>query len=67
MATLDPRLKLDATSVVCKEAKLQGDISIGPGTVVHPAATIIAHEGTRIIIGENNIIEEYTQIICIGM
>ena len=48
--------------MVCSESELQGDITIGSRTVVHPRAKILAISGP-IIIGENNIIEEQVQII----
>eukprot|EP00047_Mylnosiga_fluctuans_P004568 m.235302 g.235302 ORF g.235302 m.235302 type:complete len:171 (+) comp12799_c0_seq1:149-661(+) len=41
---------------------IRGQITIGAGTVIHPAVTIIA-EGGPIIIGDNNLIEEQTVII----
>jgi len=47
---------------VCSECDLQGDITIGTRTVIHPRARIIASAGP-IYIGENNIIEEQVQII----
>lgn len=47
---------------MCCECELQGDITIGSRTVVHPRAKILALSGP-IVIGENNIIEEQVQII----
>ncbi|XP_066603181.1 dynactin subunit 6 [Prorops nasuta] len=44
-------------AVICEESILEGEITIGPRTVVHPKARIIAEAGP-IIIGEGNIIEE---------
>eukprot|EP01147_Barroeca_monosierra_P001629 gene1629-4764_t len=44
-------------AVVCRGAVLEGPVRIGPGTVVHPTARIIA-KGGKIVIGRNNIIEE---------
>ena len=49
-------------SVVCATAILDGDISLGCRTIVHPFARIIARTGP-IIIGDNNIIEEKVDII----
>ena len=49
-------------AVVCSECKIEGDVSIGRKTVIHPKAQIIAEAGP-IIIGENNLIEERTRII----
>jgi carbonic anhydrase/acetyltransferase-like protein (isoleucine patch superfamily) len=43
--------------VVCQEALLQGEITIGAGTVIHPKAQILAEAGP-IVIGENNLVEE---------
>ncbi|XP_065841673.1 dynactin subunit 6-like [Oscarella lobularis] len=48
-------------AVVCAEAEIKGDVTIGTGTVVHPKARILA-EGGPIVIGENNLIEEQTVI-----
>lgn len=47
---------------MCEEAVLKGDITIGPRTVIHPRASIIAEAGP-IIIGEGNIIEEMATIV----
>nr|CAG4646697.1 EOG090X0I48 [Macrothrix elegans] len=54
--------KISNGAVVCCECELQGDITIGSRTVVHPRAKVLALAGP-IIIGENNIIEEQVQII----
>ena len=61
------RLKMSSVSlssgaVVCSECRIEGDVSIGSKTVIHPKAEIIAEAGP-IIIGENNLIEERTRII----
>lgn len=48
-------------SIVCEESTLRGDITILPGCVIHPSATIIAEAGP-IILGENCIVEEYATI-----
>ncbi|XP_063977959.1 dynactin subunit 6 isoform X2 [Diachasmimorpha longicaudata] len=55
-------VKIAAGAVVCDESILKGDITIGPKTVVHPRASIIAEAGP-IFIGEGNIIEEMASII----
>ncbi|VDN86444.1 unnamed protein product [Brugia pahangi] len=67
--TLENKFTIASDAVVCKEATLEGDITIGSdfgaigtieihlGTVVHPTAVIRATNGP-IIIGENNNIEE---------
>jgi len=59
--TVRLNLQIATGAVVCQEANLVGEISIGEGTVVHPKANIIAEAGP-IIIGKNNIIEEQTTI-----
>lgn len=48
--------------MVCKEIKLKGQVSFGTSTIIHPGVTLIAEAGP-IEIGENNIIEEYVNII----
>lgn len=56
-------VKIVPGAIVCSEqTKLSGDITIGHKTVVHPTASIIAENGP-IVIGECNLIEEYTKII----
>ncbi|XP_012147918.2 dynactin subunit 6 isoform X2 [Megachile rotundata] len=54
-------LKISEGALVCEESILKGDITIGPRTVIHPRASIIAEAGP-IIIGEGNIIEEMATI-----
>ncbi|XP_042897734.1 dynactin subunit 6 isoform X1 [Parasteatoda tepidariorum] len=48
-------------AIVCKECELQGDVTIGSRTIIHPKARIIA-ETAPIIIGEANLIEEQVHI-----
>ncbi|ORX51299.1 trimeric LpxA-like protein [Hesseltinella vesiculosa] len=55
------RVTAGSGSVVCQEAELKGEITIGTGTVLHPKCRIIA-EGGPIYIGKNNIIEENSVI-----
>ncbi|XP_033360098.1 dynactin subunit 6 isoform X2 [Bombus vosnesenskii] len=50
-------IKIAVGALVCEESILKGDITIGPKTIIHPRASIIAEAGP-IIIGEGNIIEE---------
>lgn len=59
--TIKTTLKIAPTAVVCNEAVLFGDVTIGEGTVVHPRAIIVARSGP-IVIGNNNIFEEQTVI-----
>ena len=49
-------------AVVCDEATLEGDITIGPRCVVHPKAMLIAKDGP-IVLGAGNLIEEYAKIV----
>ncbi|XP_036439098.1 dynactin subunit 6 [Colossoma macropomum] len=55
-------VRIAAGAVVCVESEIRGDVTIGPRTVVHPKARIIAEAGP-IIIGEGNLIEEQALII----
>uniref|UniRef100_A0A8C5HVH6 Dynactin subunit 6 n=1 Tax=Gouania willdenowi TaxID=441366 RepID=A0A8C5HVH6_GOUWI len=55
-------VKIAAGAVVCVESEIKGDVTIGPRTVVHPKARIIAEAGP-IVIGEGNLIEEQALII----
>lgn len=48
-------------AIVCAETVLRGNITISPGCIIHPSATIIAETGT-IILGENCVVEEYVTI-----
>ncbi|XP_053886973.1 dynactin subunit 6 isoform X3 [Malaclemys terrapin pileata] len=56
------RVKIAPGAVVCVESEIRGDVTIGPRTVIHPKARIIAEAGP-IVIGEGNLIEEQTLII----
>ncbi|XP_008557283.1 dynactin subunit 6 [Microplitis demolitor] len=55
-------VKIAAGAIVCDESILKGDITIGPRTIVHPRASILAEDGP-IVIGEGNIIEEMATIM----
>ena len=54
--------KIAKDAVVCSEAQLVGDVTIGSRTVIHPTARILA-EGGPIVIGDNNLIQEKVTII----
>lgn len=54
-------MSISPLAVVCSEATIRGDVSIGEGTIVHPGATILGETGP-IVIGDNNIIEEFACI-----
>lgn len=57
------RLKCPPSTIICREKTLiLGEVTIGPGCVVHPTARIIARNGP-ITIGSNNLIEERVNII----
>ena len=49
-------------AVVCTSVQLEGDVTIGARTVVHPGARIVATSGP-VVIGEDNIIEEGVEIV----
>ncbi|KAJ5070060.1 dynactin 6 [Anaeramoeba ignava] len=48
--------------IICSKVWIEGDVSIGEGTIIHPDAELIAKDGP-IKIGKNNIIEEKCIII----
>ncbi|CAD5115307.1 DgyrCDS4295 [Dimorphilus gyrociliatus] len=56
-----PSIKLGPGALVCLDCDIQGDVTIGARSIVHPKARIIADAGP-IIIGENNLIEERAEI-----
>lgn len=56
------RVRIGQGAMVCKEIKIKGQVSFGASTIIHPGVTLIAEAGP-IEIGENNIIEEYVNII----
>jgi dynactin 6 len=60
--SLENKFEIDPTALVCKDAKLVGNITIGAGTVIHAGASINALAGP-VIIGMNNIIEEKSRIV----
>ncbi|KAM8970365.1 dynactin subunit 6 [Sarcophilus harrisii] len=55
-------VKIAPGAVVCVESEIRGDVTIGPRTVIHPKARIIAEAGP-IVIGEGNLIEEQAFIL----
>jgi dynactin 6 len=50
-------------AMVAAEAKIEGDVFIGPGTVINPLCEIRSISGP-IIIGEDNIFEERVTVVC---
>lgn len=55
-------INIDPDTFIHTNIVIKGKITFGPGTIVHPHATIDAGEG-EIIFGNNNIVEETCQII----
>ncbi|XP_058882004.1 dynactin subunit 6 isoform X1 [Acipenser ruthenus] len=62
LAVDDRSVKIAPGAVVCVESEIRGDVTIGPRTVVHPKARILAEAGP-IVIGEGNLIEEQALLI----
>jgi len=56
------KVTISAGAVVCNECDLRGEVTIGPRTVLHPKARVIAEAGP-IFIGEGNLIEEQAEIV----
>lgn len=56
------KLTISPTAVVCADAVLEGDVTIGDETVVQPGAVIRALGGP-IVIGQRNIVEERATIV----
>eukprot|EP00123_Amoebidium_parasiticum_P000111 comp10287_c0_seq1/m.5094 comp10287_c0_seq1/g.5094 ORF comp10287_c0_seq1/g.5094 comp10287_c0_seq1/m.5094 type:complete len:173 (-) comp10287_c0_seq1:160-678(-) len=55
-------VRIAPTAVVCKDARLEGNITIGEGCVVQPRAHIRAESGP-IVVGAGTNIEENTTIV----
>jgi carbonic anhydrase/acetyltransferase-like protein (isoleucine patch superfamily) len=56
------KLTAHPTALISQDTVLQGDITIGPGCVIHPRASILAINGP-IEIGDNCIIEELAMLV----
>lgn len=56
------KFTIHSKAVVCQDVDLKGDITIGPGSVIHPKATIFALGGP-IVIGSGCIVEEAAIIV----
>ena len=56
------RVRITPGALVCNEAEILGDVTIGAKTIIHPKARIVAEQGP-IVIGEGNLFEEQTLII----
>lgn len=50
-------LQIGTDCIICEQAEIKGNVTIGSSTIIHPKARIIAEAGP-IIIGEGNLIEE---------
>ncbi|KAG9316684.1 trimeric LpxA-like protein [Chiua virens] len=57
MPPIRDKFTIHSKAVVCQDVDLKGDITIGPGSVIHTKATIFALGGP-IVIGSGCIIEE---------
>jgi dynactin-6 len=55
-------IRIGAGSLVCQEANLSGDVTIGKNCVIHPKCMILAEAGP-IVIGDDNIVEEQAIIL----
>eukprot|EP00455_Lapot_gusevi_P022182 TRINITY_DN23107_c0_g1_i1.p1 TRINITY_DN23107_c0_g1~~TRINITY_DN23107_c0_g1_i1.p1 ORF type:complete len:234 (+),score=28.80 TRINITY_DN23107_c0_g1_i1:72-773(+) len=55
-------ISIDPVSVVCSTAYLEGSVTVGAKTIIHPTCTILA-KGGPIVIGSGNILEEHTIIL----
>ncbi|CAE7082700.1 unnamed protein product [Rhizoctonia solani] len=62
MPAIKDKYSIHSKAVVCLDADLKGDVTIGSETVVHPKATIFAMAGP-IVIGAGCIIEESVIIV----
>jgi len=62
MAPIRDKFTIHSKATVCQDVDLKGDITIGPGTIVHPKATIFAIAGP-IVIGAGCIVEEAAIIV----
>ncbi|XP_003744430.1 dynactin subunit 6 [Galendromus occidentalis] len=58
----NPKVLVAQGSTVVRDCVIQGEVTIGTRTVIHPTAQILAEKGP-IIIGEGNIVEEKAKII----
>ena len=56
-------ITIAAGALVAAEARIEGDVTIGEETVVHPTAVILALDGP-IDIGKRNVIEEKVVHVC---
>lgn len=57
-------ITIAAGALVAAEARIEGDVTIGEETVVHPTAVILALDGP-IDIGKRNVIEEKVVHVCV--
>ena len=49
-------------AVCCKTSKVQGDVTLGDGCVLHPTSRVHAAEGASISIGAGCVLEELSVI-----
>uniref|UniRef100_A0A0G4I9Z1 Dynactin subunit 6 n=1 Tax=Chromera velia CCMP2878 TaxID=1169474 RepID=A0A0G4I9Z1_9ALVE len=53
---------IDSEAMVCQEAVLRGEVTVGKGTVIHPTCLLDAKVGP-IRVGADNILEEQVEIV----
>ncbi|KAJ1512391.1 hypothetical protein HMI54_007859 [Coelomomyces lativittatus] len=56
-------LSISSSALVCQDTELDGPISIGEGSILHPKCCVHSIRGGQIIIGKNNLIEEGVTIV----
>jgi len=56
------KIKVGSRSIVCQEADIRGDVTIGAGCVLHPKCTMFAYAGP-IVMGDCCIVEETAVIV----
>jgi len=62
MVTLQDRFNFSPKAIVCQDADVRGDVTIGPLCILHPKCTVIALSGP-IVFGQGNIVEETAVIV----
>eukprot|EP00802_Teleaulax_amphioxeia_P023540 Tamp_24134.p1 GENE.Tamp_24134~~Tamp_24134.p1 ORF type:complete len:136 (+),score=15.95 Tamp_24134:180-587(+) len=52
------------TAKKCAGARIEGEVQVGHGAILHPRCTVFAAPGAAVVIGAKTIIEELVEIRC---
>jgi carbonic anhydrase/acetyltransferase-like protein (isoleucine patch superfamily) len=59
-----PKLKCAAAVLTGYAYRIEGEVQVGQGTILHPRCSVSAAQGAAVVIGAKTIIEDCVEITC---